>query len=142
MRLRSFQFQEVINLQLQRLRHQVKVAVFAIFIEGLVQHRRFRPIHILHHSLWLQAVWRPDLKLLNVVPLKRSCIQRLHCKSLLTCMRTVLPESRDTPGVQGSLKKQASRTRLQQLPVEIETRRSSLQSDLLPCIHHRRLMKV
>lgn len=73
-----------------------------------------------------------------MVPLKRSCIQRLHCKSSLTCMKTVLPKFKDTPGVRGSLKR-ASSTRLRQLPVEAETRRSSLQSDLLPYVHHRRL---
>jgi len=118
MRLRSFQFQEVINLQLQRLRHhlQVTVAVSVIFIEDLVHHQRFWPIPILHHSLWLQAVWQQDLELLNVVSLKHPCIQRLHCKSSLTYMKTVLPESKDSPSAQRSSTKRASSTP-RQLPV-------------------------
>jgi hypothetical protein len=119
MRLRSFQFQEVINLQLQRLRHhlQVTVTVSAIFVEDLVHRRRFRPIPILHHSLWLQAVWQQDLELLNVVSLKHSCIQRLHCKSSLTYVKTVLPKSKDSPGAQRSSTKKASSTTPRQFPV-------------------------
>ncbi len=117
------------------------MAVSANFIKGQAHLWRFRLMPIIHRSLWLQAVCKLDLKLLNVVPLKRSCIQRLHYKSSPTCMRTVLPMSKDTPGVEGPVKKKASSTMLRQLQVETKTRRSFLQSDLLPCVHHRRLVK-